>query len=63
MKLIVLLGNSYIIIYFLFIIKYDHLLKLNLYYEPLFTSELMAFYLIDVMSRALRYESICMIMI
>jgi len=58
-----LLGNSYIIIYFLFIIKYDHLLKLNLYYEPLFTSELIAFYLIDVMSRVLRYKSICMIMI
>jgi len=50
MELIVLLGNSYIIIYSLFMIKYDNLLKLNLCYESLFIFELIALHLIDVMS-------------
>jgi hypothetical protein len=45
-----LLDNSYIVIYFLFIIKHDHLLKLNIWYELLYTFELIAFHLIDVMS-------------
>jgi len=63
MELIVLLGNSYIIIYSLFMIKYDNLLKLNLCYESLFISELIALHLIDVMSWVLRYEFVCMIII
>jgi hypothetical protein len=40
-----ILGNSYIVIYSLFMIKHDHLLK-----QTLFTSELISFHLIDVMS-------------
>jgi hypothetical protein len=50
MKLTVLLDNSYIVIYSLFIIKHDYLLKLNLLYELLCTSELIVFRLTDVMS-------------
>ena len=57
------LGNYYIVIYFLFMIKHDHLIKLNLWYEPLFTFELIAPYFIDVMSWALRYEFVYVIMI
>jgi hypothetical protein len=42
MELIVLLSNSYIVIYFLFMIKHGHLLKLNLWYELLCTFQLIA---------------------
>jgi hypothetical protein len=63
MELIMILGNSYVVIYSLFMIKHDHLLKLNLWYEPLFTSELISLHLIDVMSWVLWYEFIFVIMI
>ena len=56
MELMVLLGNSYIVIYSLFMIKHDHLLKPNLWYKLLCTSQLITLYLIDVMSWVLRYE-------
>jgi hypothetical protein len=48
-------------------IKHDQLLNLNSWYELIYTlkltSELIASYFIDVMSWALRYESVCLIMI
>jgi hypothetical protein len=52
-----LFGNSHIVIYLLFMIKLDHLLKLNIWHEPLCTYELIAPYLIDVTSSALKNES------
>ena len=63
MELIVSLGNSYIVMYSLFMIKHDYLLKPNLWYESLCNYELIAPCLIDVMSWALIYESVCVIMI
>jgi hypothetical protein len=39
-------------------IKQDHLLKLNLWYELLYIYELIAHHLINVISWALRYECV-----
>ena len=69
-ELLIWIGSCFLIIYMLIIIlvmiKYDQLLNLNSWYEPIYilmTSELTAPYLIDVISWALRYEYFCLIMI
>jgi hypothetical protein len=62
-----LLDNRYMLIIILVTIKHDQLLNLNSWYEPIYTfeltSELIAPHLIDVMSWALGYEYVCLIMI
>jgi len=55
------------LIIILVMIKHDQLLNLNSWYKPIYTSKLtsefIASYFINVMSWALRYESVCLIMI
>ena len=70
MLLDILMSRSiyiYIYIYIIVTIKHDQLLNLNSWYELIYTlkltSELIAFYFIDIMSWALKYESVCLIMI
>ena len=67
LNLLVWIGLCFLIIYTLIIIldtiKHNQLLNIRSWYKPISVCELIASHLIDVMSWALSYEFVCLIMI